>query len=65
MKLIIEIGDDNSHEVTVIGDDRPVIVCHSINRMAEQIVILSEVISGVEVDSLYFADVTYLDNDRQ
>jgi hypothetical protein len=63
MRLTIDVTADGN-VVTVEGDDKKVVVCESIRRMASQVVILQEVIRGEEVDSLYFADVTYLENDH-
>jgi hypothetical protein len=61
VKLIIDLSDDN--KITAVGDGKLVIICESVKRMTKQLVILSEVYSGEEVDSIYFADVTYLDNE--
>lgn len=65
MKLIVDITDAGNIVTAVGNDHKPVIICESVKRMASQLVRLSEIYSGEEVDSVYFADVAYLSRQEE
>lgn len=65
MRLVIEIDPEtNAHTVTAeSGSAFPAIVHDSVERMADQLTILREVHRGLDVDVIFFSDVSYLSDD--
>ena len=63
MRIIIDLDrENNTRTITVAGDVNPVMVCKSLDRMASQIMVVTEIYSGVVYDSVFFADVLYLEH---
>jgi hypothetical protein len=64
MRIVIEI-DPHSHSRSVTAESTglvPAIVHDSVNRMADQLIILHEIYHGKDVDTLFFSDSAYLDD---